>query len=185
MPPDKIVFIDTETGGIDPFSNSLLSIGLAIWSECRIIDSFEILINDGELSTTSKALEVNGIDINNHKMVALSPKTAVLELYAFLNSHFQDDELITLAGHNVNFDINFLKVFLSKNGYDFQKRFSHRIIDTSSILYYLYLSGKMAKKAISSQKAFDLFGIRYENRHTALGDAKATAQLFSKLLNEF
>ena len=38
-------------------------------------------------------------------------------------------------------------------------------------------------RAISSDDAFDLFGIKVEGRHTALGDAVATAQLFMKLLN--
>ena len=34
----KILFIDTETGGIDPNSTSLLSIGLVAWSNGEILD---------------------------------------------------------------------------------------------------------------------------------------------------
>jgi DNA polymerase III epsilon subunit-like protein len=60
--------------------------------------------------------------------------------------------------------------------------FSHRIIDTSSILHYLYLSGRIKQRAISSDEAFDLFDIYVEGRHTAIGDAIATAKLFTKLL---
>lgn len=54
--------------------------------------------------------------------------------------------------------------------------------DTSSILYYLYLAGHIKQKAISSDEAFDYFGIKVEGRHTAIGDAIATAKLFTKLL---
>jgi DNA polymerase-3 subunit epsilon len=83
----------------------------------------------------------------------------------------------------VHFDADFLRSFFTANNQDFSKYFSHRIIDTSSILHYLYLSGQIKQKAISSDEAFDLFDIKVEGRHTALGDAIATAKLFTKLLN--
>jgi DNA polymerase III epsilon subunit-like protein len=47
----------------------------------------------------------------------------------------------------------------------------------------LYLTGKIKRKLTASQDAFDYFGITVAGRHTALGDAFATAQLFSKLIN--
>jgi DNA polymerase III alpha subunit (gram-positive type) len=182
MKPDKILFLDTETGGIDPATSSLLSIGLVIWQEGTIIDSCEILINDGKLNVTTEALEINGISIAKHKKVANTSIVAVKKIDAFLTSHFPDKEKITLAGHNINFDINFLRYFLVTSGYNFNARFSHRYIDTASILYYLYLSGKLDSKVISSQEAFDFFKISVTSRHSALGDAIATAQLFNALL---
>ncbi len=182
MRPDKILFIDTETGGIDPLKNSLLSIGLVIWQEFEITDKREILINDGILNVTSKALEINGIIIEEHKKFALSPKDAIKELENFLSHHFSKEEKITLGGHNINFDVNFFKHFLVSNNYNYFQRFSHRYVDTATILYYLYLSGRLKQKKISSQEAFDYFGIQVEGRHSALGDAIATAKLFSTLL---
>jgi hypothetical protein len=63
------LFIDTETGGLDPDKHSLLSLAMVIWGEW-IVDSQEILINDGILSVT-KALAVNRID---HKInVSIHP----------------------------------------------------------------------------------------------------------------
>ena len=100
----------------------------------------------------------------------------------FIGKHFTLQTKITLAGHNVHFDVAFLKPFFAANNKDFSQYFSHRVIDTSSILYYLYLSGRMKQKATSSDKAFELFDIHVEGRHTALGDAVATAELFNKLL---
>ena len=64
----------------------------------------------------------------------------------------------------------------------FGKVFSHRILDTYSILRYLYDSGRIDDKIESSAKAFSFFGINVEGRHTALGDAKATMQLYEKML---
>ena len=183
MKADKILFIDTETGGIDPAINSLLSLACVVWEEGEIKASREMLINDGVLNVTEKALEINGIDLDEHKKKAVTPAKAVQEFDSFLQAHFTSDEKITLGGHNITFDVNFLNTFLTKNGYNFQRRFSHRTVDTSSILFYLYLTGKIKRKIVSSQDAFEYFGITVEGRHTALGDVIATAELFSKLIS--
>ncbi|HPT13801.1 MAG TPA: 3'-5' exonuclease [Bacteroidales bacterium] len=179
---EKLLFIDTETGGLDAVKHSLLSIGMVIWEEMEIVDSKEILINDGVLSVTREALSINRIDIEKHRQTALSSSQAVDELFAFTGKHFPGKGKITLAGHNVHFDAGFLKAFLAANNKDFSKYFSHRMIDTSSILHYLYLSGQIGQKAVSSDEAFAFFNIEVRGRHTALGDAIATAELFTKLL---
>jgi DNA polymerase-3 subunit epsilon len=179
---DRILFIDTETGGLDPRKHSLLSIGMVIWEDMEIIDSQEILVNNGMLSVTDEALAINKIDLEKHKQTAVSSSQAIEEIFSFIGKHFPRRGKITLAGHNVHFDANFLKVFFSRNNKNFSDYFSHRIIDTSSILYYLYLSGHIKQRAVSSDEAFELFNIKVEGRHTAIGNAIATAKLFTKLL---
>lgn len=182
MRPDRILFIDTETGGLDPNQNSLLSIALVIWQEFQIIDSTEILIDDGVLNVSKKALEINRINLAEHKTKALNSQQAINRFQDFLSKHFAPEERITIGGHNINFDVNFLRHFLVQYDYDWQKRFSHRFVDTATILYYLYLTEKLKEKAISSDDAFRLFGINVDKRHSALGDAIATAKLFTTLL---
>ncbi len=179
---DRLLFIDTETGGLNPKKHSLLSIGMAVWQDSEIIDSQEVLINDGKLSVTEEALSINKIVIEKHKLSAIPPRKAIDEILSFLTTHFPETRKITLAGHNVHFDIDFLKLLFYQNNEDFSEFFSHRIIDTSSILYYLYLAGHIKHRAISSDDAFELFGIKVEGRHTALGDAIATAELFTQLV---
>lgn len=181
--PDRLLFIDTETGGLDPGKHSLLSMAMVIWEDMEILDSMEILINDGALSVTEEALAVNKIDMEKHKRSAVPSAQAMDEIHAFIGKHFTQQCKITLAGHNIHFDVAFLKVFFSSNNKDFSEFFSHRVIDTSSILYYLYLTGHIKQRAVSSDDAFALFDIKVEGRHTALGDAVATARLFTKLLN--
>jgi len=179
---DRLLFIDTETGGLDPEKHSLLSVAMVVWEDMEILDSEELLINDGILSVTEEALAINKINIEEHKKIAISPSQAIQKMFLFIHRHFSHQGRITIAGHNVHFDVNFLKSFFSRNNEHFSNFFSHRIIDTSSILYYLYLSGHLKHKAISSDDAFDYFKIEVEGRHTALGDAIATARLFTKLL---
>ena len=182
MKADTILFIDTETGGIEPGKNSILSLALVVWKESKIVASTEILINDGILDVTAKALEINGIDLEEHKKKALPSAAALQRFDTFIKEHFPADEKIQLGGHNITFDVNFLNAFLAANNYNYSQRFSHRFVDTASILFYLYLTGKLKEKITSSQQAFDHFGITVDGRHTALGDALATAKLFSNLV---
>ena len=179
---ERLLFIDTETGGMNPDKHSLLSLAMVIWEDMEILDSQELLINDGILAVTREALSVNKIDMEKHKQLAVTPSQAIGKILIFIRKYFPQQVKIKLAGHNVHFDANFLRSFFSRNNMDFSKYFSHRIIDTSTIMHYLYLAGHIKHKAISSDAAFDLFDIKVEGRHTAIGDAIATAKLFTKLL---
>ena len=178
----KIVFIDTETGGLDPAVHSLLSVGLVEWDHSEIKKTKEILINDGELNVTEAALAINRIDPDSHKVNAISPSKAVQEILLFIEWTGDQQEKITLAGHNVGFDIRFIRQLFESQHYNFDDYFSHRSIDTSSILHYLYFAGKTDTKIVGSTEAFDHFDIEVRGRHTALGDAIATAELFTRLI---
>lgn len=180
---DKILFIDTETGGLDPGYHSLLSIGLVEWEDSKITRTKEILINDGKLNVTDAALAINKIDLNSHKANAITPNKAVLEILHFIEWPGNQKDKITLAGHNVCFDIRFIRHLFESQDYNFEEYFSHRSIDTSSILHYLYYSGMLDERIVGSTDAFKHFEIQVRGRHTALGDAIATAELFTRMLS--
>jgi DNA polymerase III alpha subunit (gram-positive type) len=182
MNQHKILFLDTETGGLNPNKNSLLSIGLAVWHQGVVIDSTEIFVNDGVLNVSEYALKVNNINLENHIRHALSPASAIDMLSNFVEMHFGKSHHVTLAGHNIGFDIAFLKCFYELNNIEFNKRYSHRAIDTSSIIQFLYHSEVLKENISSSDAAFKYFSIKVENRHSALGDAVATAELFNHLI---
>lgn len=179
---DKIVFIDTETGGLHPAHHSLLSVGLVAWEKGEIMQTREILVDDGELKATDAALAINQIDLDSHRESAISQKEAIQEILSFIGWNSSRDDKITLAGHNVGFDIKFTRHLFESQHYNFDDYFSHRSIDTSSILHYLYFSGKLSSKIVGSSEAFKHFEIEVQGRHTALGDAVATAELFNKLI---
>jgi len=180
---NRLLFIDTETGGLDPLKHSLLSVGMVVWENMNIIASEEIMINDGVLSVTPEALAINGLDTEQIRQTGVTPAIATERIVAFTGKHFEGYGKITLAGHNVHFDAGFIARLLAGCNRNLHDLFSHRMVDTSSILHYLYLSGQIKHKAVSSDDAFELFGIKAEGRHTALGDAIATAKLFNELLN--
>jgi hypothetical protein len=90
---------------------------------------------------------------------------------------------LMLVGHNVGFDVSFLKQ-LAPGGALGDCGISHRSIDTHSLLRVLAWQAKIPEQACTSSGAFAHFGIDVpsEHRHTALGDATAAKELFSKII---
>lgn len=180
---ERLLFIDTETGGIDPNKHSLLSIGLAVWeSNRKIIDSLEVLIKHDDYTVTSTAQRINKFEKQTHEKSAVLPEEALSTILNFCSTYFDKNLLIPLAGHNTQFDVGFLKVFLKENKRSYNELFSHRIIDTYTLLRSLYYTGKISEDISSSAQAFKFFGIQVDGRHTAKGDVIATVELYNKLL---
>ena len=180
---ELFLFIDTETGGIDPNKHSLLSIACVIWSRnTGIVDKAEFFIKSKKYMVTKKAKEINGFNRDEHNLIAQDPKDVLGKMLEFVYKHFEKDVLIPIIGHNVQFDVNFLKVFFQKNGRSFNQYFSHRIIDTYSIYKTIEISRRIDESIDSSTDAFKYFNIKVENRHNAMGDCLATVELFEKLV---
>lgn len=184
----KLLVIDTETGGIDPDRHSLLSIAAVVWEDGALNAEFEVLVAEPDLTVTARALEINRIDLVLHSRKAVMPVEAMARLETFLNEQFQHEraqgERIVLAGHNIGFDVGFLKRLCRMAGVDFESLFSHRVLDTASILRFLSLAGRVPESATTSSNAFAAFNISIKDseRHTALGDARATAALLAALV---
>lgn len=179
----KILFIDTETGGINPKETSLLSIGLVAWENGNILDKKEFYIKHDLYRITPQAISINKINLVDFIQKALAPEAVISQILKFIDDNFHECKgNIVIGGHNTNFDINFLKEFLHSNGIKFESIFSHRFIDTASIIKFLYYADKLPQDISSSDEAFRFFNIDIENRHTALDDAFATANLFNSLL---
>lgn len=180
---EKLLFIDTETGGVDCNKHSLLSIGLVVWDYNQgIIDSIEILIKNKKYLITKEAQRINKFNKEEHEKTAIEHQKAIERILEFCSWHFEKGLLIPLAGHNTQFDVGFIKVFLKNNKRSYNQIFSHRILDTYTLVRSLYYSGKINMDISSSAQAFKYFNIKIENRHTAKEDAIATAELFSRLL---
>lgn len=183
----KVLVIDTETGGLDPEKHSILTAAGVVldFTTGNIKELFHIMINEGSINANFGALKVNNINLNDIIAHGLSPQNAVSEIEQKLANEFGDRSMITLAGHNVGFDIAFFKRLykLAENN-NFENRFMHRNIDTASIIQFLQLSGKADPK----EKANLDFLLKFANieleknvRHTALGDAIVTAQALRNL----
>lgn len=178
------LFLDTETGGLDPQRHSLLSLGLVVGDASGIRDQVEILLQHDPYVVTGGGLKVNRIDVARHHEIALAPQAALAALDGFLARHFPEDASLILVGHNIAFDRAFLGAFLASHQRDLEPRFHHRIVDTHAVAAALRDAGRLSLDKLSSDVLFAHFGIQPPEplRHTALGDAVATFHLYWKLV---
>jgi len=182
----RLLVIDTETGGLDPEQFSLLSIGLVVWDEGELGGEDEFFVSEPDLRCDPEAMAVNAIDTDLIRRVGLTPEQAVTRLERFLDSQFPSPAIarVSVVGHNVHFDLAFIRRLYRIAGRPIGPRFSHRFIDTAGILQFLILAGRLPEGVSDSTSAFRHFGIEFAQgeRHSALADARATARLLTKLL---
>ena len=171
------VALDTETGGLDPVKNPLLS--LAIWSpelEEHEAGPFKIGIrNDGKICE-QKALEVNGLD----------PKAGVLPIVAAMQLESWWKRLgsprFELIGHNVGaFDVPFVKQ-LTKVGIDlpWPMMFNYHYRDSAVLALTCSDLGLLTPK-VSLTSVCKQLNINYA-AHDALQDAKAAWHAWERMM---
>ncbi|WP_257311165.1 3'-5' exonuclease [Geothrix fuzhouensis] len=183
----NLVWIDTETGGLDPSRHSLLTLALVAkprhgWEP--IVD--EIAFRHPTYVVEADAMAVNRIDLVQHHAKALEPTTAVARIEAFLDANVPQGEKVMLGGHNVGFDIAFLMPYLRQHGPHLVGRFSHRLVDTMTLATALRVGGLLPEGKGGLTDLLQHYGIDLadDQRHTALGDALATARLFHRMTSD-
>lgn len=181
---NRFLVIDTETGGFDPLIWSVLSIGAVVWEDGNLLGEVEVLVAERPIHADPAAMKVNRIDPKRHAEIGLAPPQAIAVLDAFFLKYFPEGK-ISLAGHNVGFDIGFLQRLYRLAGIDYEQRFSHRSIDTSSIMTFLRLAEILPIPSTSLDSGLKYFriGVKDGERHSALADARGTATLLTALID--
>jgi DNA polymerase-3 subunit epsilon len=176
----RLVVLDTETTGLDPASDRLLSIGAVAVSDQQIFigDRFEAFFcNDGlYLSKERESVSVHGI-LHKHSSHLPDNQKILIELLAYLK-----DSII--VGHHIAFDFAMLNnAFQTQLGGSLQ----NQVLDTAHLAQRLaspFQTYPVAQEA--GQYRLDelckVYRIPVEGRHTASGDAMLTALLLVKLL---
>ncbi|OUM00984.1 3'-5' exonuclease [Variovorax sp. JS1663] len=159
---------DTETTGLEPArGDEILQIGAARIVNGKVLrhECFEQLVDPGR-SIPAAGLSIHGI---TPAMVAGQPRIATV-LAAF--HAFAADTV--LVAHNAAFDMRFLQMKELASGV----HFDHAVLDT------LLLSAVVSPQQESHglEAIAERFGIPVAGRHTALGDALLTADVFLKLI---
>jgi DNA polymerase III epsilon subunit-like protein len=185
----RLLVIDTETGGTDPTTHSILSFAGVVWEDGKAADSLALMIHESpNIATDPKALEINRIDLAEVRARGVSPAAAVESINAFCKHQFgkpDQGEKVVVVGHNVAFDIAFLRRLYGLAHADYDAVFSHRSIDTASIVRFLNLAGVLPLQEAGSTAVFEHFGISPDqsSRHSAIGDARATLSLLNHLIS--
>ncbi len=185
----RLLFIDTETGGLDPQKHSLLTIGMCVMVDGNIVDKLEIKLKQDIYNVTSAALNVNKINLLE---LDTDIKTAFNQMFTFIRRNFGNKDKVTLAGHNVNFDIGFLKVFweeglktipeYQRDGFLWHKLFDYHYVDTMQISAFLNDAGIISTPNNKLESLIKYFSLNPSSRHTALEDSIMTCLVYYNMI---
>lgn len=159
---------DTETTGLNPSEgDEIIQIGAARIVNSKLLrqESFEQLVNPGRL------IPAAGIPIHGITQDMVRGKPVITEVLPAFYAFAEDTVLVA---HNAAFDMKFLQLQERHTGLVF----NHPVLDT------LLLSAVVhpAQESHRLEAIAERFNITVLGRHTALGDAMVTAEVWLRLL---
>lgn len=175
-PADNVRFVvlDSETTGLNPKTDRLVTIGAVAVQAGDIVlaDSYEALI---QVAYNTAAVTVHGV--TRDEAQAGLPEAEAIE--GFLD-YLRDGVIV---GHHIGHDIETFNVAYRRHfGFELQ----NRSIDTMELTLHLERDGAFAGQdefhSFSLDALLTRFGITPHDRHTAPGDAFLTALTFQRLL---
>lgn len=174
--PKKFAVIDLETTGLNPHQHEIIEIGLVLTQSpaFKIEQECEWKVRPERLkSADPKALEIAGYDPKLWQK-AVSLQEAMQEL-----SEMTENAI--MVAHNISFDWNFLQEAFLQTGVP-DKMHYHRLDLLSMAYARLFCTGQVQRYNLESLAAY--FGVPLDrtHRHGALEDARATYEIFVKLL---
>ncbi|RPE67777.1 DNA polymerase-3 subunit epsilon [Tibeticola sediminis] len=159
---------DTETTGLNPSAgDAIIQIGAVRVVNGRVLrqESFEQLVDPGR-PIPAASIPIHGI---TPEMVAGKPRIENV-LPAF--HRFATDAV--LVAHNAAFDMKFLQLLEPRTGL----RFDHPVLDTLLLSTLVHPNEESHRLEALAER----FHIPVVGRHTALGDALVTAEVWVRLL---
>jgi putative exonuclease len=186
---NKIIFIDTETGGVNPEKAALIQLSGIIRIDKKDVEKFNFYIKPFENSeVTEKALEVQGRTLEELKTEKYIEEKEVYKQFVnlldkYIDKYDRTDKFV-VAGYNVRFDVDILKAFFQRHGNNFL--FSY--LDSSMLdpLYSIRLLQIAEVLPVLENNKLETwckhFGIELK-AHDSLEDIEATKKLIGKLIS--
>lgn len=157
--------IDIETTGGSPNNSRITEIAIILHDGVKIVNEYSTLINP-ECSIPYQITQITGI---TNDMVRDAPP-----FYEVAKKIVELTEDAVFVAHNVNFDYSFVKAAFKDLGFPYNRK-TLCTVRMSRVAFPGFPSYSLGRLCFN-------LNIEIENRHRALGDARATAILFDKIL---
>jgi DNA polymerase III alpha subunit (gram-positive type) len=177
------LIIDTETTGLSPTKNQVLTIGLLATDinhkRIKILDHNHIFIKHLRYDTSPRAMNINKIDLNLLNKTGVTPTQACKKVHNFLTSNNLNKTPI--VGHNIAFDKNFLTNLFTQQNQNLP--FHHETEDTLVLWRSLQRQSLIPSHLRGNlETVANHFQIDYTKAHDALADCHITAKVYHEML---
>jgi DNA polymerase-3 subunit epsilon len=173
----NFVVVDLETTGLDPKKDRVVSVGAfrIVDGKIRLGDVFDELVNPG------RHIPVDSIHVHAIMPDTIRNARAAWEVFDDFLSFLGADILVA---HHARFDLFFIN-WVMREQYGF--RLQNLVVDTVLMCRQVLLEPdpygqRRGATRCSLDALSERYGIDLPERHTALGDAMATAIIFQRLL---
>jgi DNA polymerase III alpha subunit (gram-positive type) len=168
-----LVFLDTETTGLDPKDNRIIQCYAKI-PKLGVSINLEMHPGDGEIE--DEALAVNGLTREELLSRDLTQKQGAIQLAQWIYDHL--GKRAEVVCHNAPFDKPMVEHWFKREGLNFAKTFYWQW-QCTYILAMFFRSMKIIKpKSLKLIDLCDYFGIKLENAHEAGADVQGTIELY-------
>ena len=173
MHKHNLAFIDVEMTGLNPVKHEIIEIGAVITTPgLEVVEEFDIKIKPENLANADPV----SLKVSNHNEKDWAKAVSLEEGIKFFLEKVKD---CIMVGHNVAFDSLFLETAFAKLGV--VNIMHYHKLDTVSIAWAkLHRSPDL--EHFSLRELCLRFGIENPKAHTALSDARATFELYKKLM---
>ena len=167
MKNKRYAIIDIETTGGRASRDKITEIAIVLHDGEQILDTFESLINP-ETYIPYGITQLTGI---TQEMVTDAPK-----FYEVARKVVEMTEGAIFVAHSVRFDYSFIREEFQRLGFTFTRK--------------QLCTVRLSRKAFPGLRSYGLdnlirsLDLHIENRHRAMGDAMATAELFERIIRQ-
>lgn len=174
MRKHNFAFIDIETTGLNLLKHEIIEIGCVLTTpSLEVIEEFELKIKPKHIESADPvALKVNHYNPDLWESAYDEEKAIKILLEKVKDC--------IMVGHNVAFDAGFLEYAFNK--IQTMNTMHYHKLDTVSIAW-AKLHNSPNLERFSLHEMCMHFNIENKNPHTGLGDARATYELYKKLMS--
>lgn len=177
MPSKRpMVFLDTETTGLDPRRSVILEVGIVkVTPDLQVMEEYEALIDPrsyGPFDVDPEALRVNGLSLEHLAQVGRPAGEVALKMAGMFDGSI-------VAGHSVSFDWECSRALFERTGVAIPKA-DYQKVDTKSLAWPLYARGEIPDAKLTTVSA--ALGLSYPVQHRALADAKQALEVYKVLV---
>src|SRR3989344_2899849 len=173
MRKHNLAFIDIETTGLNLLKHEIIEIGgVSTTPELNVLEEFELKIKPEKIETADRtALKIN--HYTPERWVSALSFSEAMQVFS------EKVQNAIMVGHNVAFDAGFLEAAWSRA--NITNTLHYHKLDTISIAW-AKLHREPDLEHFSLRELCLRFGIENKEAHTALSDARATYELYKKLM---